>query len=75
VEEPHGRSQVGLLGAEPDTGVLRVGAPGACCVTDPTTMKLTPELLAQAASGLNPNSERQLDLRGPYPPSTWSPRG
>ncbi|EKM83478.1 hypothetical protein AGABI1DRAFT_96468 [Agaricus bisporus var. burnettii JB137-S8] len=27
-------------------------------------MKLTPELLAQAVSGLNPNKERQLDLRG-----------
>ena len=28
------------------------------------TMKLTPELLAQASSGLNPVKERQLDLRG-----------
>jgi hypothetical protein len=28
------------------------------------TMKLTPELLAQAPSALNPNKERQLDLRG-----------
>ncbi|TFK41301.1 leucine-rich repeat-domain-containing protein [Crucibulum laeve] len=27
-------------------------------------MKLTPELLAQASSGLNPIKERQLDLRG-----------
>jgi hypothetical protein len=27
-------------------------------------MKLTPELLAQAVSGLNPVKERQLDLRG-----------
>jgi len=27
-------------------------------------MKLTPELLAQAQSALNPNKERQLDLRG-----------
>ncbi|KAK2462024.1 hypothetical protein APHAL10511_006487 [Amanita phalloides] len=27
-------------------------------------MKLTPELLAQATSGLNPAKERQLDLRG-----------
>ncbi|KAF8624814.1 hypothetical protein AX15_005701 [Amanita polypyramis BW_CC] len=27
-------------------------------------MKLTPELLAQATSGLNPVKERQLDLRG-----------
>lgn len=30
-------------------------------------MKLTPELLAQAPSALNPTKERQLDLRGePY---------
>lgn len=28
------------------------------------TMKLTPELLAQASSALNPIKERQLDLRG-----------
>jgi hypothetical protein len=28
------------------------------------TMKLTPELLAQAPSALNPVKERQLDLRG-----------
>ena len=28
------------------------------------TMKLTPELLAQASSALNPVKERQLDLRG-----------
>lgn len=28
------------------------------------TMKLTPELLAQASSQLNPIKERQLDLRG-----------
>ncbi len=28
-------------------------------------MKLTPELLAQATSGLNAVKERQLDLRGP----------
>lgn len=28
------------------------------------TMKLTPELLAQAQSHLNPVKERQLDLRG-----------
>jgi len=27
-------------------------------------MKLTPELLAQASSALNPVKERQLDLRG-----------
>jgi len=27
-------------------------------------MKLTPELLAQATSQLNPLKERQLDLRG-----------
>jgi len=27
-------------------------------------VKLTPELLAQAPSSLNPNKERQLDLRG-----------
>ena len=27
-------------------------------------MKLTPELLAQAPSALNPTKERQLDLRG-----------
>lgn len=27
-------------------------------------MKLTPELLAQASSAINPNKERQLDLRG-----------
>ena len=27
-------------------------------------MKLTPELLAQAVSGLNPVKERELDLRG-----------
>jgi len=30
----------------------------------PPTMKLTPELLAQASSALNPVKERQLDLRG-----------
>jgi U2 small nuclear ribonucleoprotein A' len=30
-------------------------------------MKLTPELLAQASSALNPNKERQLDLRGMHP--------
>lgn len=30
----------------------------------PPTMKLTPELLAQAPSALNPVKERQLDLRG-----------
>ena len=28
------------------------------------TMKLTPELLAQASSSINPVKERQLDLRG-----------
>lgn len=33
-------------------------------------MKLTPELLAQAVSGLNPVKERQLDLRGMCPLST-----
>jgi len=27
-------------------------------------MKLTPELLAQASSAINPVKERQLDLRG-----------
>lgn len=31
-------------------------------------MKLTPELLAQAQSALNPIKERQLDLRGQYKP-------
>jgi U2 small nuclear ribonucleoprotein A' len=30
-------------------------------------MKLTPELLAQAPSALNPVKERQLDLRGKSP--------
>ena len=29
-----------------------------------STMKLTPELLTQAPSSLNPIKERQLDLRG-----------
>jgi hypothetical protein len=29
-------------------------------------MKLTPELLAQASSALNPIKERQLDLRGKF---------
>ncbi len=29
-------------------------------------MKLTPELLAQASSALNPVKERQLDLRGKF---------
>ena len=29
-------------------------------------MKLTPELIAQAPSALNPLKERQLDLRGTH---------
>lgn len=32
-----------------------------------STMKLTPELLAQASAALNPIKERQLDLRGEHP--------
>jgi len=31
-------------------------------------MKLTPELLAQTVSSLNPVKERQLDLRGAHKP-------
>ncbi len=38
-----------------------------------STMKLTPELLTQASSSLNPIKERQLDLRGKsYPMSVFS---
>jgi len=33
-------------------------------------MKLTPELLAQTVSSLNPVKERQLDLRGAYKASS-----
>lgn len=37
-------------------------------------MKLTPELLTQAPSTLNPIKERQLDLRGKsYPLFVFSP--
>ena len=37
-------------------------------------MKLTPELLTQAPSALNPIKERQLDLRGKSNPmSVFSP--
>jgi hypothetical protein len=42
-------------------------APTSCLVQpleSSPTMKLTPELLAQAPSALNPVKERQLDLRG-----------
>jgi len=36
----------------------------ACSAKTTIAMKLTPELLAQAPSALNPSKERQLDLRG-----------
>jgi hypothetical protein len=34
-------------------------------------MKLTPELLAQASSALNPVKERQLDLRGKFTENSY----
>jgi hypothetical protein len=58
----------------PDQGWKQVGRaarshlvpclPNSCQPESLPTMKLTPELLAQASSALNPVKERQLDLRG-----------
>ena len=38
--------------------------PSQCLLSNSAMVKLTPELLGQAPSALNPTKERQLDLRG-----------